>query len=148
MLHTAEYLTALRIQNALAQLRFRGLVPIRKGDCYTVSRCPQCGKAMVLGGISAADFAISRLSDATFTICFHCWQIEDHKTIELTPEDEGHEDAPLGHENHAGAYEDDGYGYGSGEPYEDEQQRLIDQYGEGGFETDDGHFFPESWTPS
>jgi hypothetical protein len=38
----------------------------------------------------------------------------------------------------------------TGEPYgyEDEQERLRDIYGEGGFETDDGNFFPESWDPS
>jgi hypothetical protein len=31
---------------------------------------------------------------------------------------------------------------------EDEQERLRGTYGEGGFETDEGHFFPESWDPS
>jgi hypothetical protein len=32
--------------------------------------------------------------------------------------------------------------------YEDEQQRLRDICGEGGFETEDGYFIPESWDPS
>jgi hypothetical protein len=147
MLHTAHHLNALRIQNAVDQIRSRGLAPILQGSCYPVTRCRQCGKPSVLGALSAGCFASNRVEDATFTICFHCWQTEEHAALELTLEDAGCGETPFGDEEDDG-YEDEAYGYGSGEPYEDEQQRLIDQYGEGGFETGDGHFFPESWHPS
>ncbi|MBW2741836.1 MAG: S1 RNA-binding domain-containing protein, partial [Deltaproteobacteria bacterium] len=92
-----------------------------------VAKCPKCGLMAVIRGHKEI-----KISEETaykiFTIryCYKCnWRKEEEES-----------------------YRDDFSDIQGPPRYEDEQERLRDIYGEGGFETEDGHFFPESWDPS
>jgi hypothetical protein len=97
------------------------------GEDVKLSPCPDCGAEAVVTGCQ--EIEISRGTHyeiTTWKNCFLCgWQTKEEESLI------------------------DDYSDISAPPhYEDEQERLRDKYGEGGFETDEGYFFPESWDPS
>lgn len=97
------------------------------GEDVELSPCPTCGAEAVVTGCQ--EIEISRGTHyeiTTWKNCFLCgWQTKEEESLI------------------------DDYSDISDPPhYEDEQERLRDKYGEGGFETDEGYFFSDSWDPS
>jgi superfamily II DNA or RNA helicase len=93
----------------------------------TLEKCPECGATAVIKGYKEVEISAgTAYDDFTIRYCYKCeWRKEEEESY---VDDFSDIQGPIG--------------------YEDEQERLREKYGEGGFETDDGYFIPESYDPS
>jgi replicative superfamily II helicase len=92
-----------------------------------LEKCPECGAMAVIRGRRETEISPGTAYDIEkIRHCYKCdWQQKEEQS-----------------------YVDDYSDMQGSAGYEDEQERLLDKYGEGGFETDDGFFIPESYDPS
>jgi hypothetical protein len=93
----------------------------------TLEKCPECGAVAVIKGRRETEISPGTAYDIDeIRYCYKCdWQMNEEQSYVDDYSDM--QDPPF---------------------YEDEQERLRDKYGEGGFETDDGYFIPDSYDSS
>jgi len=92
-----------------------------------LEKCPKCGAMAVIKGRRETEISAGTAYDIDkIQYCYKCdWRKKEEES-----------------------YVDDYSDMQGPVEYEDEQERLRAKYGEGGFETDNGYFIPDSYDPS